>query len=50
MTFYYEDDGCITEKCDVVAVLLHPNMEVDMYIEFPEGIVDLGIITKEFLE
>ena len=34
----------------MVAVLMHPNMEVDMYIEFPEGIVDLGIITKEFLE
>ena len=34
----------------VEAALLHTNMEVDMYIEWPEGIVDLGIITKEFLE
>ena len=25
------------------------NMEVEMYIEWPEEIVDLGIITKEFL-
>ena len=34
----------------VEAALLHTNMEVDMYIEWPEGIVDLGIITKYFLE
>ena len=32
------------------AALLHPNTEVDMYIKWPEGIVDLGIITREFLE
>ena len=24
-------------------------MEVEMYIEWPEGVVDLGIIRKEFL-
>ena len=29
---------------------LNPNMEVEMFIKFPEGIVDLGITTKEFLE
>ena len=29
---------------------MHPNMEVQMYIEWLEGITDLGIITKEFLE
>ena len=29
---------------------LHHHMEVDMYIECLEGIMDLGIITKEFLE
>ena len=32
------------------AELLHPNMEVKIYIEWPKGILDLGIITKEFLE
>ena len=31
------------------AALINPNMEVKMYIEWPEGIVDLVIITKEFL-
>ena len=31
-------------------VLIHPDMAVDMLIEWPEGIVNLGIIMKEFLE
>ena len=29
---------------------LHPNMEVYMYIKWPEGIVNLGIVAKDFLE
>ena len=32
------------------ASFLNPNMEVSIYIEYPEDIADLGIITKEFLE
>ena len=28
---------------------MNPNIEVEMFVEFPEGIVDLGIITKEFM-
>ena len=28
---------------------LHPNIEVEMYFEWPEGIVVLGIISEEFL-
>ena len=31
------------------AASLHPNMEVEMLIKWPEGIVDLVIITKDFL-
>ena len=31
------------------AEFLHLNMEVNMYIEWPEGIVDLGITSEEFL-
>ena len=49
MTLYYEYDGWILELCDVGAEFLHPSMEVEMYIEWPEVIVDLVIITKEFL-
>ena len=32
------------------AAFLHTNMEVDMYIKLPEVIVDLGIISEEFLK
>ena len=35
--------------CDREAALMHTNTEVEMYIEWPEVIVDLVIITKEFL-
>ena len=48
-TLYYEDDGCIAELCDVEAAFVHSNMEVEIYIRWPEGIVDLGIISEEFL-
>ena len=49
LTLYYEDDGWIAELCDVEAAFIHPNMEIDMYIEWPEGIVDLGFISEDFL-
>ena len=32
------------------AAFLHPNTEVDIFIEWSEGIVAIGITTKEFLE
>ena len=50
LTLYYEDYGWIVELCDIEVAFLYPNTEVDMYIEWPEGILYLGIITKEFLE
>ena len=50
MTLYYEEDEYIAELFDVTAAFLHPNTEVEMYIEWPEGIVDLRIISKEFLK
>ena len=28
---------------------IHPNMKLSMYIKWPEGIVDLGIISEDFL-
>ena len=50
LNLYYEYNGWIEELCDVEVEFFHTNMEFDMYIEWPEGIVDLVIITKEFLE
>ena len=38
------------ELCDAEAALIHINMEADMCIEWPEGIVDLVIISEEFLK
>ena len=35
--------------CDREEALMHTNKEVYMYIEWPGVIVDLVIITKEFL-
>ena len=32
------------------AEFLHNNVEVEMFIKWTEGIVDLVIITKEFME
>ena len=32
------------------ASFVHPNMEVEMFIEWPGGMVELGIITKKSLE
>ena len=50
LTLYYEYYGWIVELCNVEAVFLHTNIEFEIYIEKPEGIADLGIITKAFVE
>ena len=49
-TLYYKDDGWVAELCDAEAAFLHCDMPVEMFIECIEGILDLGIITKEFIE
>ena len=46
LNLYHEEEGWITEICDVEAEFLHPNITVEMFIECPEVIVDLGIIIK----
>ena len=38
------------ELCDVEVAFIHPNMEVEMYIGWPEDIVDLVIISEDFLK
>ena len=50
LNLYHEEEVWVAELCEVEAAFLHPNMEVEMFIEWNEGIVGLGIITKEFLE
>ena len=46
LNLYHKEDLWVAGICDVEATLLHPNLEVEMCIEWPEVIVDLGIITK----
>ena len=46
LTLYYEDNGWIAELCDLEAAFFHTNLKVEMYIKWPEVIVDLGIISK----
>ena len=49
LNLYYEDDVWISELCDAEVAFIHPNTEVEMYIGWPEDIVDLVIISKDFL-
>ena len=49
LTLYYEKEGQVSQLWDVESELLHPNIPVYMFMEWPEGIMDLGIIINEFL-
>ena len=49
LTLYYKDNVSIVELCDVEAAFIHPNTKVEMYIEWPEGTVDLGITIQYFM-
>ena len=46
LTLYHEENGWVSEIFEAEAAFLYPNMEVEMFIKWPEGIVYLGIITK----
>ena len=45
MTLYHDDWVC--HMVDVEAALLNPVLKEPMYIEWPDGAVELGIITQE---
>ena len=49
LTLYQKEEVWVAELFDVEAVCLHPDMLVENFIKWPEGIVELGIIMKEFL-
>ena len=50
LDLYHKEEGWVAELCGVEAEFLHPNMEVEISIEWPEDILYLGITTKEFPE
>ena len=50
LNLYHKEEGWVSQLFYVEAELLNPNITVDMFIKWPEGIMDLGIIMNEFLE
>ena len=46
ITLYHEEEGLVADICDMEAAFLHPDMQVEIFIEWPEGIVYLCIVTK----
>ena len=48
MTLYFSDKfSWVCETFDVEAAFLEPYLDIEMYIDWPEGIVDLGFISEE---
>ena len=47
LTLYYKNEGWECEVFDVEAAFLEPYLDNEMYIKWPEGIVELGFLTPE---
>ena len=48
MTLYFSDKfSWVCETFDVEAAFVEPYLDIEMYIDWPEGIVDLGFISEE---
>jgi len=47
LTLYFEDEDWICEVIDIEAAFLEGDIEEPMYIEWPEGMVELGFLTLE---
>ena len=50
LSLFQEEEGWVDELGGMESVFIHPDIPVDMFIEWPGDIVDLGITAKEFLE
>ena len=50
INLYHKEEGWVSNFCDLESEFLNHDMKVEMFIEWSEGIVDLGIITKGFLK
>ena len=44
---YKRDEGWVCEMFDVEAAFLESKVETECYVEWPEGIVDLGFMTQD---
>ena len=47
LTIYKREEGWVCEMFDVEAAFLESKVEKECYVEWPEGIVDLGFMTKK---
>ena len=50
VTLYFTEEGWVCEVFDVEAAFLEPFLDIEMYICWPEGMVELGFLTKEEYE
>ncbi|MFM5988005.1 MAG: reverse transcriptase domain-containing protein [Sphaerospermopsis kisseleviana] len=50
ISLYYTDDGWEIEMLDVEAAFLEADLEEDVYIEWPEGLVMLGFVSYKDTE
>ena len=47
LSMYYKAKGWVCEMFDVEAAFLESKVETECYVEWPEGISDLGFMTEE---
>ena len=47
LTMYYSNIGWVCEMFDVEAAFLESDVEAECYVEWPEGIAELGFMTQE---
>ncbi len=47
LVLYHKDDQWVCEIIDIEAAFLEGNIVVPMYIEWPEGMVEMGFISLE---
>jgi len=47
LVLYNSYQGWVCEAFDVEAAFLEPYMDIEMYVKWPDGIVELGFLTEE---
>ena len=47
LTMYKREEGWVCEIIDVEAAFLESKVETECYVEWPDGIVDLGFMTQD---
>ena len=49
LTNFHEEEGWVAKLFDAELEFLHRDISVEMFISWPEVIVEVGIITNEFI-